>query len=170
MSTDAAAATARRPRLLVVHHTPSPGMQRMLDAVVAGTRDPELGPVDVVVRGALNATASDVLDADGFVLGTPVNIGYISGALKHFFDQIYYPTLIERRGAPFGVWMHGATDAAGAVRAVHAITGGLGWKRVHDDVIAIDGVDTAVEEQCYSLGATVAAAARELLLPTSTAR
>lgn len=50
---------------------------------------PELGDVDVIVRPALEATAEDVLAADGFVLGTTANFGYISGALKHFFDTTY---------------------------------------------------------------------------------
>lgn len=149
----------RRPRLLVIHHTPSVGMQQMLEAVLAGTRDPDVPSCDVIVRAALAATAPDVLEADAFLLGSPVNIGYISGALKHFFDQIYYPTLHARQGAPFGVWLHGATDAAGAVRAIDAITTGLGWRRGHDDVIAIGGVSAGVEEQCYSLGATIAALA-----------
>lgn len=132
----------------------------MLDAVIAGATDAELeGAVTVTVRSALHATASDVLDADAFIVGTPVNIGYMSGALKHFFDQIYYPTLRDKHGAPFGVWMHGATDAAAAVRAVDAIATGLGWRRAHEDVIAIGGVDAVIEEQCRCLGATVAAVA-----------
>ncbi|WP_040167567.1 flavodoxin family protein [Microbacterium gorillae] len=147
------------PRVLVVHHTPSPGMQQMLEAVLAGTRDPELDPVDVVVRSALRATASDVFEADAFLLGSPVNIGYISGALKHFFDQVYYPTLLDRRGAPFGLWLHGSSDATGAVRAVDAITTGLGWQRAHEDVIALGTVDVAIEDRCHSLGATLAALA-----------
>jgi multimeric flavodoxin WrbA len=48
-----------------------------------------------VARPALSATALDVLQADGYILGTPANLGYMSGALKHFFDQIYYPCLDE---------------------------------------------------------------------------
>ncbi|MCA0448569.1 MAG: flavodoxin, partial [Proteobacteria bacterium] len=97
-------------------------MQQMLEAVLAGARDPELDPVEVTVRPALAATASDVLAAQGFLLGTPANIGYMSGALKHFFDQIYYPTLLAAQGAPFGLWVHGGSDTTGAVRAVEAIT------------------------------------------------
>jgi multimeric flavodoxin WrbA len=144
-------------RLLVVHHTPSPAMQAMLEAVLAGAHDPELIGVEVLVRPALAATASDVLDAHGFLLGTPANIGYMSGALKHFFDQIYYPCLQARVGAPFGLWVHGASDTTGAVRSVHQITTGLGWRQVHDDVEVTGEVTRAVEEACYSLGGTLAA-------------
>src|SRR5690625_2601097 len=77
-------------RLLVVHHTPSPGMDAMLESVLSGARHEDITGVDVVTEPALSATASDVLAADGILLGTPANIGYMSGALKHFFDQIYY--------------------------------------------------------------------------------
>lgn len=149
-------------RLLVVHHTPSPAMQAMLEAVLAGARDPELTGVEVEVRPALAATASDVLQAQGFLLGTPANIGYMSGALKHFFDQIYYPTLLARTGAPFGLWVHGASDTTGAVRAVHSIATGLGWRQVHDDVTVTGEVTGETEEACYSLGGTVAAYVEEL--------
>ncbi|WP_018505611.1 flavodoxin family protein [Parafrankia discariae] len=73
--------------LLIVHHTPSPTMRAMLEAVLVGARDDAIEGVDVVVRPALAATVVDALAAAGYVLGTPANIGYMSGALKHFFDQ-----------------------------------------------------------------------------------
>ena len=150
------------PRLLVVHHTTSPALQAMLEAVVAGARDPELVNVDVTVSAALAANVPDVLAADGFVLGTPANIGYMSGALKHFFDQIYYPCLQAKTGAPYGLYVHGASDTAGAVRAVKSIVTGLGWAEVVTPVVALGPVDTGVERQCYELGATVAANLSEL--------
>jgi len=145
------------PRLLVVHHTPSPALQAMLEAVVAGARDPALVNVDVAVSPALAAGVPDVLAADGFVLGTPANIGYMSGALKHFFDQIYYPCLQAKTAAPYGLYVHGASDTAGAVRAVKSIVTGLGWAEVVNPVVVIGPVDSGVERQCYELGATVAA-------------
>ena len=77
------------PRLLVVHHSPTPTVQRLTDAVLAGTRDDEIEGVEVVVRAALEAHAEDVLAADGVLLGTTANFGYMSGALKHFFDTIF---------------------------------------------------------------------------------
>ena len=147
------------PRLLVVHHTSSPALRAMLEAVVAGARDPELAEagIDVVVSPALAATVPDVLAADAFVLGTPANIGYMSGALKHFFDQVYYPCLDAKSGAPYGLYVHGASDTTGAVRAVKSIASGLGWAEVVNPVVAIGPVGKDVERQCYELGATVAA-------------
>jgi hypothetical protein len=100
----AAAAAGRRlgpalmPRLLLVHHTPSPALQAMLEAAVSGARTDEIDGVEVVIRPTLTAAAADVLAADGYLLSTPANIGYMSGALKHFFDGIYYPCL-EAPGA-----------------------------------------------------------------------
>lgn len=145
------------PRLLVVHHTASPALQAMLEAVIAGARDPELENIDLAVTPALAATVPDVLAADGFVLGTPANIGYMSGALKHFFDQIYYPCLLAKTGAPYGLYVHGGSDTAGAVRAVKSIAAGLGWAEVIVPVAVTGPVGTDVARQCYDLGATVAA-------------
>jgi multimeric flavodoxin WrbA len=99
----------------------------------------------------------DVLQADGFVLGTPVNIGYLSGALKHFFDGIYYPTMTEKAGAPYGLYVHGNNDAAGAIRAAESITKGLGWRRVHAPVTVVGAPAKDDLDACWDLGATVAA-------------
>ena len=145
------------PRLLVVHHTPSPALQAMLEAVLAGARDPDLEGVEVVAAPALSATVPDVLAADGFVLGTPANIGYMSGALKHFFDQVYYPCLLAKTGASYGLYVHGGSDTAGAVRAVQSIASGLGWREASRPVLVTGPVGRDAERACYELGATVAA-------------
>src|SRR5580692_5630461 len=118
------------PRLLVVHHTPSPALQEMFEAAVSGARTDEIEDVEVVIRPALTAGAADVLEADGYLLGTPANIGYMSGALKHFFDGIYYPCLEATQRRPYGLYVHGGQDTTGAVRAVQAIATGLRWRAV----------------------------------------
>ena len=71
-------------RLLIVHHTPTATVRALADAVVAGAHDDAIAGVEVVVRAALEARVDDVLAADGYLLGTPANFGYMSGALKHF--------------------------------------------------------------------------------------
>jgi hypothetical protein len=141
--------------LLVVQHTPSPAVQTMLEAVLRGTEHPELGPLDVVVRAALSAGPADVLEADAVILGTPANIGYMSGAMKHFLDQIYYPCLEVTVGKPYGLYVHGNDDTAGALRAVHTIIGALRWKQVAADV-SVTGAPTKADlDACAELGALV---------------
>ncbi|MGW2387092.1 flavodoxin family protein [Streptomyces sp. NPDC001658] len=149
------------PTLLIVHHTPSPHCQAMFEAVVSGATAPEIEGVQVVRRAALSATASDVLAADGCLLGTPANLGYMSGALKHFFDQVYYPCLDATRGRPFGCYVHGGNDVTGALRAIDAITTGLGWHRAAEPVAVTGEPSKADIEACWELGATVAAGLME---------
>ena len=144
-------------RLLILHHTPSPHCQEMFEAVVSGATAPEIDGVDVVRRAALAVSPTDVLEADGYLLGTPVNLGYISGALKHAFDVCYYPCLDSTRGRPFGLYLHGNEGAEGAERAVTAITTGLGWVRAAGDVVVSGKPGRADLESCWELGATVAA-------------
>jgi NAD(P)H-dependent FMN reductase len=147
----------RMPRLLVVHHTPSPALQSLLEAVVAGATDPAIEGVDVVRRPALVASAVDVLEADGYVLGTPANIGYMSGALKHFFDQIYYPCLDATVRRPYALYVHGNSDTTGAVRAVEAIATGLQWRVTRPALTVVGGPTKEDLDACWELGATVAA-------------
>jgi multimeric flavodoxin WrbA len=145
------------PVLLVVHHTASPATQQLLEAALDGTRAEGLEDVEVRVEPALGATVSDVLGADGFLLGTPANIGYMSGGMKTFFDGIYYPALTAKVGAPYALYVHGNNDTAGAVRAVESITKGMGWARVHEPVTVVGEVTRAATEAVWELAATVAA-------------
>jgi multimeric flavodoxin WrbA len=145
------------PRLLVVHHTPSPSMHSMLEAVRSGATDDAIEGVEVAVRAALAATAVDVLEADGYIIGSPANLGYLAGATKHFFDQIYYPCLEETAGRPFGLYLHGNDDTTGAERAVDAITTGLRWHRAAEPVRVLGTPSRADLDACWELGAALAA-------------
>jgi hypothetical protein len=149
--------SAIMPRLLVVHHTPSPALQEMFEAAVSGARTDEIEGVEVVVRPALTAVAVDVLEADAYLLGTPANIGYMSGALKHFFDGIYYPCLEATRRRPYGLYVHGASDTGGAVRAVESIATGLQWRKVRPPVCVTGAPSRPDLEACWELGALLAA-------------
>ena len=144
-------------QLLIVHHTPSPHCQAMFEAVVSGATDPEIEGVEVVRRAALSVSTSDFLDADGYVLGTPANLGSISGALKHAFDTSYYQILDSTRGRPFGLYLHGNEGTEGAERAVDGITAGLGWVKAAEYVVVSGKPGKSDLEGCWNLGATVAA-------------
>ena len=95
--------------------------------------------------------------ADGYLLGTPANIGYMSGALKHFFDGIYYPCLEATRRRPYGLYVHGGMDTTGAVRAVESITTGLQWRPVRPPVCVTGPPAKQDLESCWELGALLAA-------------
>lgn len=163
-------------RLLVVHHSPTRGVRALTDAVLAGTHDDAIEGVEVLERPALEATADDVLSADGYLLGTPANFGYMSGALKHFFDSTFLQvggalaadgsagdSQGTTHGRPFGLYVHGRYDTAGAVRSVISIVGALGWRQSAEVLEVMGEVTEQHREAGYELGGTIAA----LLSPES---
>src|ERR1700710_3110361 len=142
------------PHLLVVHHTPSPALQAVLEAVREGVALVE--DVEPGLRPALLAGAADLLAADRVLLGTPANIGYMSGALKHFFDTVYYPCLEATAGLPYGVYVHGNDDTAGALTSIQRITGALRWKQVAAPLSLTGAPGPTDLAACRELAATVA--------------
>ena len=163
------------PRLLVVHHSPTGSLQSLTAQVLAGARDDEIVGVEVVDRPALDfatgrADHHDLLDADGYVLGTTANFGYMSGALKHVFDTTFLriggaldpsggadQSAGTTSGRPFGLYVHGRYDTTGAVRSVLSVTGALGWKQGFGVLEAMGSVEDADLEAAYELGGTIAA-------------
>jgi flavorubredoxin len=145
------------PTLLIVHHTASPTLHTMFESVMAGATDPSIEGVEVVARPALAATAVDVLHADGYLLGTPANLGYMSGALKHFFDLIYYPCLTATVRRPYGVYIHGNSDTTGALRGIEKITTGLQWKLAQEPLLVIGEPTREQLVKCRELGGAMAA-------------
>lgn len=146
------------PRLLFVHHTVSPALHDCYLAVLQGATDPALsGDVEVISRAALEASATDVLAADAYLLGSPVTLGYLSGALKHFFDGVYYPCLEQTRGRSYGAYLHGSGDVGGGRRALESISTGLGWRPAQAVVEIIGPLREADRAACRELGAATAA-------------
>ena len=143
-------------RLLVVHHTPSPTTRGMHEAALAGLQQDGLEQVEVVVRPALTCSPVEAMEADGYLLGTPANIGYMAGAMKHFFDQLYYLGLDVTRGRPYGLWVHGQNDTTGAVRSIATITDALGWRLVAEPVTVVGEPSAQDREALAELAATVA--------------
>ncbi len=154
--------------LLIVHHSPTPAVRRLTDAVVAGATDDAIEGVDVVVRAALEVGLEDLAAADGFVLGTSANFGYMSGALKHVFDRFF----LQLGGAlgddgsagsssggrkPYGLYVHGRFDTTGAVRSVQSIAGALPWTQSAPVLEVMGDVTDAHLDAARDLGGTLAA-------------
>jgi NAD(P)H-dependent FMN reductase len=155
-------------RLLVVHHSPTPGTRLLLDQVVAGAHDDAVEGVEVEVVPALEAGLASAEAADGFLLGTSANFGYMSGALKHFFDAHFLALggalADDGSGAPaaggrkpYGLWVHGRYDTTGAVRSVQAIAGALPWRQSSEVLEVLGEVGEEELAAAYELGGTIAA-------------
>lgn len=157
-------------QLLVVHHSPTRSMQALLDSVLAGAGDDAIEGVDVLARPALEATADDVLASDGYLLGSTANFGYMSGALKHFFDSTFLQvggalsssgaadeSSGQTSGRPFGLYVHGRYDTNGAVRSVQSIVGALQWRQAAATLEVMGDVTQEHRDAAYDLGGTLAA-------------
>jgi len=144
-------------RLLIVAHAPSPNTQRLRDAVLVGARDPEIENVEARWIAPLEAGPEDVLAADAIILGTTENLGYMSGALKDFFDRCYYPCLEKTQGLPYAAYIRGGHDGTGTKRAIESITAGLRWRAVQEPLILRGDWDEAFVVQCREIGMAMAA-------------
>jgi hypothetical protein len=144
-------------QLLIVAHAPSENTRRLRDAVVAGAAHPDISEVAVRALAPLEAGPADVLAADGIILGTTENLGYMSGALKDFFDRIYYPCLEETQGMPFGVYIRAGHDGTGTRRAIESITTGLRWRAVQDTLVCRGDFQESFVADCEELGTLIAA-------------
>ena len=111
--------------LLVIGHVPSANTRALRDAVVEGARADGIDDVDVRALSPFDAGSADVLAADAVILGTTENLGYMSGALKDFFDRTYYGVLEEKQGMPYALYVRAGLDGTGTMRAVGSITTGL---------------------------------------------
>lgn len=144
-------------RLLVVYHSRTGHTADMLEAVLRGARDPMLAGVECVVRDALAASPEDVRAAHGVLLGTPENFGYMSGALKMFFERIYHPCLEHTQGLPYGLFIRAGNDGRGALASIERIVTGLRWRQVVPPVIIAGEFDATRLGECEELGQTLAA-------------
>lgn len=144
-------------KLLIVAHAPSPNTRRMVDAVLRGTRHPDIEAINAHWVPPLDATPDDVLAADGVILGTTENLGYMSGALKDFFDRIYYPCLEHTEGLPYVLYVRAGKDGTGTRRAVATITTGLRWKAVQEPLTCQGEWRDSFEDACEELGLYMAA-------------
>jgi len=144
-------------RLLIVSHCPSLHTRAMTDAVARGAGNPELGSHEVRVVVPLESGSDDVRWADGVILGTTENFGYMSGAMKDFFDRIYYPCLENTAGLPWALFIRAGNDGRGAHSSVERIVTGLAWKRVQPPLICRGAWDEEWLHACEELGMTVVA-------------
>ena len=141
----------------MLYHSQSGGAETMAEAVIAGATDADIDGVELRIRTPLGASDEDVLWADALILGTPENFGYMSGALKYFFDRVYYPCLERTQGLPYALFVKAGNDGSGAVSSITRITTGLRWREVQEPIVVVGEVESIHLEACREMGMALAA-------------
>ena len=122
-------------KLLIVAHCPSENTKNLCNAALEGSKGPQILGVDVVVKTPFESDIQDIFWANAVLLGTTENLGYMSGALKDFFDRTYNEALGNTDGLPYAVYIRAGMDGTGTRRSITSITNGLRWREVQAPLI-----------------------------------
>jgi len=144
-------------QILIVYHSQTGNTEKMAQMVAQGAASME--NTEVMVKKAADATLEDLLACDGLAIGTPENFGYMSGAVKDFFDRTFYPAEGKVFRKPYIVFISAGNDGTGALNSIERIALGYQFKKVYDPVIARNskgGVTKEILDQCRELGQTIA--------------
>ena len=141
-------------KILIVYHSRTGNTEKMAKAVTEGAAGIE--NTELIVRRAFDATLEDLLYCDGIAIGTPENFGYMSGAIKDFFDRTFYPAQGRVFKKPYVGFISAGNDGRGAQNSIERIALGYPLKKVYEPVIARGEVTEELLEQCRELGATLA--------------
>jgi len=143
-------------QLLIVAHTPSANTRLLRDAAFQGASHPDLEQMHCVVKAPLEAGPEDVLACDAILLGTTENLGYMSGALKDFFDRSYYSVIEKKQGLPCALYIRAGHDGTGTQRAVESIVTGLRCRWVQPPLILRGEWQPSFTDQVEELSMTLA--------------
>ena len=144
------------PRLLIVYHSQTGNTKAMAEAAWQGATDPLIEGVEVSLKTAPDAGPEELLAAQGLLLGTPENFGYMSGGMKDFLDRTFYPVEGKLRPLPYAIFISAGNDGQGALQAIRRIAGGYPFVEVQEPVIARGEVAPHLPA-CRELGMALAA-------------
>ena len=145
------------PNLLIVSNCPSENTRKLQQAAYAGACHKDIAGVETRVYEPPEAGPDEVLWADGVILGTTENFGYMSGLLKDFLERIYYPCLEKTEGLPVAVYVKGGLDGQGGKTSVERILTGLKWKLVQPTLVLKGKYREEFLTECTQLGTLMAA-------------
>ena len=141
-------------KLLIVYHSKTGNTRKMADAVLAGALREE--DVETTFLHAFDAGPEHLLDCDGLLIGTPENFGYMSGAIKDFFDRTYYEVLDHALNLPYAVFVSADNDGTGAVREIDRIMKGYPMRKVCEPLISRKQITEGDIKKSEELGETLA--------------
>lgn len=146
--------------LLIVAHTPSENTRTLANAILEGAQNEVIEEVDTRLVSPFECDSKMVLNSDALILFTTENFGYMSGAMKDFFERVYYPCLDSPKhndAKPFALIIRAGLDGSGAETSIKKIIKGLKWRQVQEATICKGSYNDRFEGHCRHLGLTIAA-------------
>jgi len=143
--------------LLIITHAPSVNTRALRAALLRGALEQGGDVVQVKQLSPFDASAEDVLAAQGLILGTTENFGYMAGATKDFFDRCYYGMLDHSDALPYAMYIRAGLDGTGTRKAITGICNALKWKAVQAPLVLQGEYQASFKPQCEALGAAMAA-------------
>ena len=141
--------------LLIIYHSQTGNTERMSHSVLEGAE--EIDDVDIRYKKAFDANLDDLLWSNGILIGTPENFGYMSGAVKDFFDRTYYPAQDKFTNKPYSIFVSCENDGTGAIFNIQRIAKGYPLKQVIEPIICKGDVTDDALDKCREMGMTMAA-------------
>ena len=129
----------------------------MAEAVMVGAKHPDISGVEVRFVHAQDADANDLTWADGLILGTPENFGYMSGMMKDFFERTFYEVEGKISPLPFAMFISAENDGTGAELSIERIAKGYPLIKVQPSIINTGELTSATVLKCEELGTSMAA-------------
>ena len=142
-------------RLSMVHHSIS-GKTKKMTSLLTDMLSNEDQLIEFRSFAAFEAKASDILQSDGIIFGTPANFGYMSGALKDFFDRNYYELEGKVEAVPYAIFVSASSDGAGAVESIRRICRGLNLKEVQEPLVLTKKLSESDQHRLRDFGMTMA--------------
>jgi hypothetical protein len=115
-------------QLLIIAHTPSDNTARLARAAFNAANDYASDDLMVRLLSPFDVQTEDVVKADGVIIGTTENIGYMAGATKDMFDRCYNDWIDLCAGKPVGLYIRAGLDGTATTHAVNSIFTGLRWR------------------------------------------
>ncbi len=142
-------------KLLILYHSQSGHTEQLAQAVCRGAE--QEAEIELRLKRAFDCGLDDLLWCDGLVIGTPENFGYMSGAVKDFFDRTYYPAQAHQLSLPYALFVSAGNDGSGAVRQIDRILKGYPMRKVSEPIIVKGELTDEALASCEELGLTLAA-------------
>ena len=119
--------------ILFIDHSPSPNTLRLSDAAFSIMK--KNSDIAIIRKKPVDVDAANIQAANGILIATTENIGYMAGLTKDVFDRCYNDLLDVTAGKPVGIYIRAGLDGTGPRKAIEMILTGLRWRLMSDILI-----------------------------------